>query len=180
MFSSLQIVEARQALLQKLQKNALVESDSKKTLDTSQGGSKAGGEPQGDNISSERKEASTDVSSVGVEMADEENSKKCLEKEHINAATSVRAQKKVENEDISFSDLEDEDNDLSSRSSRVNSGQETKVSSPSGCSNDWVQLQGSSETQGGGGQQKEGQSNSRDKDSSGEESNDWLTVDDFD
>ena len=47
-----------------------------------------------------------------------------------------------------------------------------------GC-NDWVQLNRSPEIQCGRGQQKEEQSNIRDKDSEGEDSNDRHTVDDF-
>ena len=90
-----------------------------------------------------------------------------LKEEDIDTGTSVRAQNKLEHEDdVSFSDLEDDDSDLSNRLSC------------NGC-NDWVQLNRSPEIQCGRGQQKEEQSNIRDKDSEGEDSNDRHTVDDF-
>lgn len=83
-----------------------------------------------------------------------------LKEEDIDTGTSVRAQNKLEHEDdVSFSDL----------SNRL---------SCNGC-NDWVQLNRSPEIQCGRGQQKEEQSNIRDKDSEGEDSNDRHTVDDF-
>lgn len=173
----------RDVLLQRLQKNAQFENDKTETLDVSQNGSKVG-MPQGKNMPSEEK-VSTEIISAVAEMDDEKNSEKWMEAEHIDTGTSVCAQKKLvqeeEDMDISFSDLEDDDNDISNRLSGLNTAEETKVSSPGGC-NDWVQLKGSPESQAGGGQheQRAGKSNSRDKDSEGEESNDWLTVDDFD
>ncbi|KAF5459208.1 hypothetical protein F2P56_023182 [Juglans regia] len=176
LLSTSKIVEVRDVLLQKLQKNAQMENDKTKTLDVSEDGSKL---VSGKNMPSEEK-VSTEIVSAVVEMNAEQNTEKWLEAEHIDTGTSVCAQKKlVQEEDISFSDLEDDDNDLSNRLSGLNSAEETKVSSPGGC-NDWVQLKGSPESQVGGGQQKVGKSNSRDKDSEGEESNDWLTIDDFD
>lgn len=172
--SSLQIIEARNVLLQKLQKNAQVENEDTKTLGTSQDGSKAG-KPEGKNIPSDEEEVSTDNNiSAAVEMDDEESSEKWLQEKDIDTG----AQKKVEHEeDISFSDLEDDDNNALSNRPSV---PETKVSSPSE-SSDWVQLNRSSDAQCSSGQHKAaGQSNSGEKDSEGEESNDWLTVDDFD
>jgi uncharacterized protein YndB with AHSA1/START domain len=168
----LQIIEARNVLFQKLQENAQVENEDTKTLYTSQDGSEAG-KPEGKNIPSEEKEVSTDkISAGGVEMDDEESTEKWSEEKDNDTGT----QKKVEpEEEISFSDLEDDDNALSNRPSVP----ETKVSSPSG-SSDWVQLKRSSDTQRGSDQHKAGRSNSGDKDSEGEESNDWLTVDDYD
>ncbi|XP_035549973.1 uncharacterized protein LOC108995594 [Juglans regia] len=176
LLSTSKIVESRDALLQKLQKNAQVENDNRKTLDKSQDGCMAS-KPEGKNVLSEE-EASTGIISGGVEMDDEQNTDKWLEDEPIDTGTTLGAQEKLEHEeDISFSDLEEDDNDLSNRLSGLNSAEETK--SPRGC-NDWVQLKGSPEFLVGGGQQKAVHSNSHDKDSEGEESNDWLTVDDFD
>ncbi|KAF5459204.1 hypothetical protein F2P56_023179, partial [Juglans regia] len=144
------IVEVRDVLLQKLQKNAQMENDKTKTLDVSEDGSKL---VSGKNMPSEEK-VSTEIVSAVVEMNAEQNTEKWLEAEHIDTGTSVCAQKKlVQEEDISFSDLEDDDNDLSNRLSGLNSAEETKVSSPGGC-NDWVQLKGSPESQVGDGQQK--------------------------
>ncbi|KAG2713351.1 hypothetical protein I3760_04G173200 [Carya illinoinensis] len=179
LLSTSKIVEVRDVLLQKLQKNAQMENDKTKTHNLSQDGNEVVSEPQGKNMLSEEK-VSTEIISAAVEMDGEQNNEKWLEAEHINTGTSVCAQKKlVQEDDISFSDLEDDDNDLSNRLSGLNLAEETKVSSPGGC-NDWVQLKGSPESQVGGGQQKASKSNSRDKDSEGEESTDWLTVDDFD
>lgn len=180
-FVSLQILEARDVLLQKLQKNARLENENSKTLDRSQDSSKAS-KPQGENMQSDLKVDSTDIRRAEVAMDDEGNTEKWLEEEDIETGTSVHAQNKVEHEedheeDVSFSDLEDDDNDLSNRLSCLSLKQQ-KEGHSNGC-NDWVQLNRSPETQCGHGQQKEGQSNIQDKDSEGEDSNDWLTVDDF-
>ena len=181
-FVSLQILEVRDVLLQKLQKNAQLENDNSKTLDRSQDSSKAS-KPQGENMQSDLKVDSTDIRTAEVAMDDKGDTEKWLEEEDIDTGTSVHAQNKVEHEedheeDVSFSDLEDDDNDLSNRLSCLSLKQQ-KEGHSNGC-NDWVQLNRSPETQCGHGQQKEGQSNIRDKDSEGEDSNDWLTVDDFD
>ena len=107
-FVSLHILKARDVLLQKLQKNAQVESENSKTLDRSQDGSKAS-DPQGESMPSDLKVDSTDIRSVEVAMDDEENTEKWLEEEDIDTVTSVRAQNKLEHdEDVSFSDLEDD------------------------------------------------------------------------
>ncbi|KAK7832617.1 hypothetical protein CFP56_026238 [Quercus suber] len=180
-FVSLQILEARDVLLQKLQKNAQLENENSKTLDRSQDSSKVS-KPQGENMQSDLKVDSTDIRRAEVAMDDEGNTEKWLEEEDIETGTSVHAQNKVEHEedheeDVTFSDLEDDDNDLSNRLSCLSLKQQ-KEGHSNGCS-DWVQLNRSPETQCGHGQQKEGQSNIQDKDSEGEDSNDWLTVDDF-
>ncbi|KAG6662526.1 hypothetical protein CIPAW_03G249000 [Carya illinoinensis] len=162
LLSTSKIVESRDALLKKLQKNAQVENDNRKTLDKSQDGCMAS-KPEGKNVLSEE-EASTGIISAGVEMDDEQNTEKWLEDEPIDTGTTLRTQNKLEHEDLSFSDLEEDDNDLSNRLSGLNSVEETKVSSPRGC-NDWVQLKGSPESLVGGGQQKAVHSNPQDKDS---------------
>ncbi|KAL4654164.1 hypothetical protein ACB092_01G358300 [Castanea dentata] len=182
LLSTSKILEVRDVLLQKLQKNAHLENENSKTLDRSQDSSKAS-EPQGENMQSDLKVDSTDIRRAEVAMDNEENTEKWLEEEDIDTGTSVRAQNNVEHEedheeDVSFSDLEDDDNDLSNRLSCLSLKQQ-KEGHSNGC-NDWVQLNRSPETQCGHGQQKEGESNIRDKDSEGEDSNDWLTVDDFD
>jgi len=85
---------------------------------------------------------------------------------------SSSAPKRFQSEDdVSFSDLEDDDTDLPNRPA-----QSTRASSPEG-SSEWVQL-----NKGAGirGSQSRGQLSSRDRESEGEESSDWLTVDDFD
>ena len=58
---------------------------------------------------SDLKVDSTDIKSVEVAMDDEENTEKWLEEEDIDTVTSMRAQNKLEHEeDVSFSDLEDD------------------------------------------------------------------------
>lgn len=90
------------------------------------------------------------------------------------SGVSSKVQKQLETEeDISFSDLEEYDNDLSVRSQQ----NIDKISSPRS-SNEWVRLNASVDTRGG--LQKADQSFSRKRDSEGEDSNDWLTIDDFD
>lgn len=76
-------------------------------------------------------------------------------------------------EDISFSDLEDEDNDLSDRLSAQRLEQSARVSSSSE-SNEWVGIQVSQA------KAKAGLSTTRAKGSEGEEPNDWFKVDETD
>ncbi|KAK6236157.1 hypothetical protein SCA6_011494 [Theobroma cacao] len=168
------VVKTRDALLQKLQNNnnAQVANSS---LDASEESSEVS-ETKRENASSEEK-VSEIVNAEGLEITDEENAGQWLEEGDISSGSCVSVKKNLEDEeDVSFSDLEDDDNYLSNKVSVPKSKQDIKASSPSG-SNDWVQLNKSPETRGG--LQKAGQSNSRDKESEGEESNDWLTDDDF-
>lgn len=151
-------------------------SENSNTLDTSEGGSRVN-EIQGQKIPS--RETLTEIVSAteGLDIDDEENTEHWLEDTDIDTRTSVDNQKKLEHEeDVSFSDLEEDDNDLSTRLSASRQAQGIRAPSPSG-SSDWVQLNESSETQGG--LQKARQSISCDKDSD-VESSDWLKVDDFD
>lgn len=189
LLSTSEVREARNVLLQRLQKNSQVEDEDSRTIDTSEDGSEdsgtidtskdgsKAGKPQGRNIPPEDKEVSSDKLSAGVEVDDEESTEKWLEEKDSDTGSHVSSQKRlVHEEDISFSDLEDDAHAPSNRASGRQSLEETKVSSPSG-STDWVELNRSSDSQCGSGHQKAGQSKSRDKDSEGEESNDWLTVD---
>ncbi|EEF30430.1 conserved hypothetical protein [Ricinus communis] len=178
--STPQIVETRNILLQKLQnkKNLKVENSDPASLHISQDSSKIT-ERAEDNIPSQGKEVTEIANATGrLEIDDEESADQWLKETEINTDTTLDGQKKLEHEeDVSFSDLENDDNDLASRLSGSKKAQEiTRVPSPSG-SSDWVQLNESSETQAG--LQKARQSISREKDSDGE-SNDWLKVDDFD
>lgn len=87
--------------------------------------------------------------------------------EEVDRCTTTDPQRQSENEeDVSFSDLEDDDNELSHKQSGPEVSKGDKV---------WVQLNESSEAK-----QKADQSPLRDKESEGEDSNDWLTVDDTD
>ncbi|XWS27053.1 hypothetical protein CRYUN_Cryun26dG0083500 [Craigia yunnanensis] len=165
LLSTPEVVETRDALLQKLQnnKNTQVENSNP---DASEESGKVT-ETKQENISSEEKVSEIVNAAEGLEIAREENAEQWLEEADISSGSSVSVKKNLEHEeDVSFSDLEDDDK----------STQHDKTSSPTG-SNEWVQLNKRPETRGG--LQKAGQSNYRDKDSEGEESNEWLTDDDF-
>lgn len=73
-------------------------------------------------------------------------------------------------EDVSFSDLEDEENDDPSDKLSARGASTSEKA--------WVQLDGSSGSQGS--KQNASHNVSKDKESEGEDSNDWLTVDDTD
>lgn len=156
-----EIVEARHVLLENLRnRNSQLEnSDASQKEDTEVN------ETQGESSSQEKvlpqaKKAANDQ--IQIEQDD-------------TSGVSSKVQKQLETgEDISFSDLEEYDNDLSVRSLQ----NIDKISSPRS-SNEWVRLNASVvDTRGG--LQKADQSFSRKRDSEGEDSNDWLTIDDFD
>lgn len=171
----LQVVETRDALLQKLQnnKNAQVENSNLNACEESSNVS----ETEQEKISSDEKVSEIVNAAGGLEIASEDNAELWLEEADISSGSSVSVKRNLEHEeDVSFSDLEDDDNYPSNKVSVPKSTQHDKTSSPSE-SGDWVQLNKRPETSGR--LQKAGQSNSQDKDSEGEESNDWLTDDDF-
>lgn len=116
------------------------------------------------------------------DLVEASSSQQRAEIDHENA-TSADTKKQPENEEeISFSDLEDDENDendLAGRLSRLRQARDKRVPSPNG-SSEWVRLGEHSGTQGAGGGGQKGQSTSKGKDSEGEESNDWLTVDEGD
>uniref|UniRef100_A0A5B6ZQH1 BSD domain-containing protein n=1 Tax=Davidia involucrata TaxID=16924 RepID=A0A5B6ZQH1_DAVIN len=196
LLSTPEIVDVRKILLQKLQnkRNLPVEtSEDSEIVNSSQEGDRDQvNYTQGDNNPSHGKQVSDEAvtshgkqvlgeavkTALGMENDGHENTEQWLDEEDVDTCTSVDAQKQPENEeDVSFSDLDDDDNDLSGRLSGFRLAKDNRVSSPNG-SNEWVQLNENSGTQGG--QQKAGQLASREKDSEGEESNEWLTVDDID
>ncbi|KAE8689038.1 ENTH/ANTH/VHS superfamily protein isoform 1 [Hibiscus syriacus] len=170
-----EVVETRDALLQKLQnnKNAQTENSS---LDASEEGGKFGETIQENGSSEERVSEIVNVAE-GLEITSGEDSAvQWVEEADISSGSPVRVVHNLENEeDVSFSDLEDDDNYLSNRVSVPKSKQHDKAPSSSG-SNDWVQLNKRPETRD---LHKAGQSNFQDKYSEGEESNEWLTDDDF-
>ncbi|PSS08400.1 Biorientation of chromosomes in cell division protein [Actinidia chinensis var. chinensis] len=185
LLSTTEIAEAREVLLQKLgnRRNEPVEtSEVSQTINLSQEGVKADN-GQGEGSLSLAYEVSTETPSAEPGAKSEihpNDTKERSEKEEVDACTSSGTQKPPENEeDVSFSDLDDDDNDLSGRLSRLKPTDDERAPSLIG-SSEWVRLNENSGTQGGDGQ-KAGQP-IREKDSEGEESNDWLTVDknDFD
>lgn len=104
-----------------------------------------------------------------MDKGKQENTDQWLEEEDTDTGISVGAVKQLDNEDdVSFSDLEDDDNDISLGLKR-----DTRAPSPDG-SSEWINLKENHNTHG---QRRPGASASRERDSEGEESNDWLTVD---
>ncbi|GAV88192.1 BSD domain-containing protein [Cephalotus follicularis] len=186
LLSTPKLVETRELFLQKLQnkknehintENSSIPQDCSQVNETREDDAASGkNETQGENISSRDLEATEIIiGNEGLYIDNREKTDKWLEESDIDTGTSVDAQKELEHEvDVSLSDLEDDDSDLSRRLSATRSTQDAYASSAS-VSNDWVQLNESSEALDGF--QNARQSTSRDKDSEGE---DWLTVDEFD
>ncbi|KAK6945146.1 BSD domain [Dillenia turbinata] len=174
------VVEARDVLLQKLQNKKNLQVDDS---EDSQGGSKVGDIEEAEISSIQEKQVlSETVNAVEqLEIDKHENIAQWFEDEDADTGVSSNAQKRLGNEDdVSFSDLEDDDEDdtdLSSHRTHSRLPASKRESSPSG-SSDWVQLNENAGTRIG--QIKAEQTTSREKDSEGEESNDWLTVDDVD
>lgn len=160
LLSTPKIIETRNVLLQKLQDNRTAQANNSSTQ------------------ASTEKEVSEIVSATqGLEIDDEENTERWLDDTDIDSGISVNNQQKIEHEeDVSFSDLEDDGDDLPSRLSAASAGHEVKAISLTG-SNDWIKLNDSFENRGN--VEKARQSTSREKDSEGE-SSDWLAVDEFD
>nr|XP_017178767.2 uncharacterized protein LOC103400072 isoform X1 [Malus domestica] len=179
LLSTPKIVEARDALLHKLQNKTNTQEDApEKSILVSPKRHIQDGKTRGEEVSSQEKEALTEIVNIAERLKtdDKEGTEQWSEGASISSGTLVDGQRKHEPEDdISFSDLEDDENDLSSRQSGLRQGRDARACSPNG-SNDWVQLNQSSETEGG--QKKAGRS--KGKDSEGEDSSDWFAVDEYD
>ncbi|XP_068331647.1 uncharacterized protein [Pyrus communis] len=179
LLSTPKIVEARDVLLHKLQnKRNTQENAPEKSILVSPKRHIQDGKTRGEEVSSQEKEALTEIVNMAERLKtdDEEGTEQWSEGASISSGTLVDGQRKHEPEDdISFSDLEDDENDLSSRQSGLRQGPDARACSPNG-SNDWVRLNRSSETEGG--QKKAGRS--KGKDSEGEDSSDWFAVDEYD
>ncbi|KAL5786372.1 hypothetical protein ACOSQ2_008764 [Xanthoceras sorbifolium] len=162
--STPKIIETRNVLMQKLQNKRNEQVETSNTPNTP---------CQGESIPSRVKEVTEIVNAMpALEIDDEENTEQWLEDEDTDTGIPVNTQKKIACvDDVSFSDLEDDDTDPPRKPAEDN-----KTTSPSG-SNDWVKLNEGSENRGD--REKARQSISRDKDSEGE-SSDWLAVDEFD
>ncbi|XP_073289674.1 uncharacterized protein [Primulina huaijiensis] len=175
LLSAPQVVEARETLLKKLQnKSNTMQETSENHSENSETNRDVdhGHVSEGDESDTQHKSTSSEIVSAKKPMdntAPESN----ISEEEKGSRTSVDARKQSENEDISFSDLEDDDNDLSEKNlgSRV-------LNDDKGEANEWIQL---NENMGGrGAKKKAGHSALRDKESESEDSNDWLAVDDND
>ncbi|KAK9130614.1 hypothetical protein Sjap_011101 [Stephania japonica] len=169
MLSTSQVLEARELLLQKLQNSKNAQSKSSKPVDVPLETRGKGADAQ--LVSTAAKKQETLIENVNTVNSEDEDVDQWLE-EDVETGTS---QKRLGNEqDVSFSDLEDDDdNDTSDQHGRPSSQQSAHASSPSGSSG-WVQLSENSKSS------ERKKKVSRDKDSEGESSNDWQTVDDFD
>ncbi|CAI9100897.1 OLC1v1038086C1 [Oldenlandia corymbosa var. corymbosa] len=180
LLSTSQIVEVRETLLKKLQnkkdKDAQMESSGSETGNTSTG--------------NEQINAAQDYTSKTADITPEEASssgkrevqtlypEESLKHEDAGKNKPLNDLKDTEDlDDVSFSDLEDDDNESSDRASSFKPSQSGRASSASE-SNEWVRL---NETSGSHGSlNKSGLPTRRGKDSEGEDSSDWLTVDDSD
>lgn len=181
LLSTSEIIEVRETLLLKLENksNALaVASGVSETVNTPALGQEMSaiqedkGLPEQKDVSAETanstKEREVETGKNGMRLRDED----------AGLPKSLDGQKHPQNEDdVSFSDLEDDDNDLSDKvsgSRRTQSGRGSSASE----SSEWVRLTENPGAQSG--QNNPGLSTRRGKGSEGEESNDWLTVDDID
>ncbi|XP_075509833.1 uncharacterized protein LOC142546165 [Primulina tabacum] len=174
LLSAPQVVEARETLLKKLQnKSNTMQETSENHSENSETNHDIdhGHISEGDESDTQHKSTSSEIISAKKPM-DNTAPESTISEEEKGSCTSVDARKQSENEDISFSDLEDDD-DLSEKilGSRV-------LNDDKGEANEWVQL---NENMGGrGAKKKAGHSALRDKESESEDSNDWLAVDDND
>ncbi|KAK6135481.1 hypothetical protein DH2020_030767 [Rehmannia glutinosa] len=166
------IADARETLMSKLQNKTDVDqetSDNPDPSDTSNDSSGNLHSAEGDESASQHKDATETVNpSQQRDNIVNEETESGRHSEDVDTSTSIDAQKqKPENEeDVSFSDLEDDDSDSSDKLSGHKESKKDKV---------WVQLNENSGTK-----QKADQYALRENKSEGEDSNDWLTVDDTD
>ncbi|XP_075475015.1 uncharacterized protein LOC142505792 [Primulina tabacum] len=175
LLSAPQVVEARETLLKKLQNksNTMQEkSENHSRNPESNHDIDKGHILEGDVSDMQHKSTSSEIITANKpldNMAPEHN----ISEEERGSCTSVDARKQSENEDISFSDLEDDEDDLSKNilgSRLLNNGK--------GEASEWTQQNDNSGGQGG--KKKADQSALRAKESESEDSNDWLAVDDSD
>ncbi|XP_061350854.1 uncharacterized protein LOC133295935 isoform X2 [Gastrolobium bilobum] len=171
--STPKIVEAREMLLLKLEERKNLqagECEKPRTVDTYQEGREDSGTGS---ISFEDNQILTEVTNAvkGLEVDDTISTEKWMEDTDIDATSLTSCTKLQQEEDVSFSDLEDDVSYSSDKLSGHREAQDIRGSSPDG-SSDWVQLHESSER---GGWQK---ARLKGKDSE-DESNEWLAVDEF-
>lgn len=138
-------------------------------MDTHQEGR---GDSERESISYEQNLILTEVTNAtkGLEIEDMISSKKWSENTNTDATSLTSCTKLKQEEDVSCSDLEDYRSDSSDKLS--GHGEAFRGSSPDG-SSDWVRLRERSER---GGRQKAVPFKGKDSE---DESNDWLTVDEF-
>ncbi|KAF9613837.1 hypothetical protein IFM89_012369 [Coptis chinensis] len=164
LLSTAQIVETRDILLQTLQKRTNAQLQTSTADGLSLEVNENGNDIQEERSSVEEKKVFGKT--VIAEDQEDLDVYKWLE-EDVETGPFFNSRNQLGNEqDVSFSDLEDDDNDTSSS----NPAKNIHLSSPNESSG-WVQLSENS---------KPSQPASQQKDSESEESNEWLTVDEFD
>ncbi|KAF3662567.1 putative clathrin assembly protein-like isoform X1 [Capsicum annuum] len=171
------VVEVRETLLQQLQSKKDSQPEASKdseTVDASEKDVEISGQQVSESKLEEKNISETANASQDKDSLHGEKRQEPLDEEKTKNTTSYADKNE---DDVSFSDLEDDDTDLSDRLQGSKPPHRKKVSSSSE-SHEWIQLNENSKAQGS--QQKAGQSIHRDKDSEGDESSDWLTVDDID
>lgn len=153
----LQIVKVREMLLQQLQNKKITESEPTKEPETVQR-----------SLDGEKRLSNTNAAAEPCSNAAPD----------VKVITDEKSEQQIKDvEDVSFSDLEDDDTDSSDQKpeTRVSHSKKASLSSES---HEWVQLNESSNDRVT--QRIAGQSTSSGKDSEGEESSGWHTVDDAD
>lgn len=179
LLSTPEIVEVRETLLQQLQSKKDPQPEASKdseTVDASEKDVKVGGQHRSESKLEEQNiSAETANASHGKDSLQGEERQEKLKDEKTKGTTSYADKNE---DDVSFSDLEDDDDTDISDKLQGSKPTHTKKVSSSSESHEWIKLNENSRGQGS--QQKAGQSSHRDKDSEGEESSDWLTVDDID
>lgn len=161
----LQIVEARGKLLHKLQERNMappVNSEVSESVETLKN---SGGNENSTHANKRPTHGNEETNYA-------ENSKEFKEKD---VGTYSSDEVKQSEGEISFSDIESDDNFLSGKYSGTRQSEIPSCSGPS----DWVDLKGSFGILGGD-KQKTVPSTSGEKGSESEESNEWLTIDDSD
>ncbi|KAF5175324.1 Bsd domain-containing protein, partial [Thalictrum thalictroides] len=172
LLSTPQILEARDVLLQivRNRKNENLQTSNKENLSLEVN-------EKGNNAQERSPVQEKRVSGENVNAEHQEDVDQWLE-EDVETGTSFTGRNHLGDEqDVSFSDLEDDDNDSTSQQGGASPVSNVQLSSPNDSSG-WVQLSESSGA--GGGRKKTVQQSSRDKDSEGEGSSEWLTIDESD
>ncbi|KAK7347097.1 hypothetical protein VNO80_21624 [Phaseolus coccineus] len=167
--STPKILDARDVLLQKLGEEKAEESEKHRTVDSNQ---EVRENRERESISFEQNQVLTEITNAveGLEVDDTVSTEKWLEDTDIDASSFASCTKLQQEEDVSFSDLEDDGSYSSDKLSSYREKQDIRGSSPEGATSDWVQLRESSV--------RKKAIPLKGKDSE-DESNDWLTIDDF-
>ncbi|CAL0330476.1 unnamed protein product [Lupinus luteus] len=175
LLSTPKIVEARDMLLLKLGERKHLQAEECEKPRTVDRYEERREDSKRESISSEQNHILTDITNAvkGLEVDDTSGNEKWLEDTDIDTASLISCSKLQQEEDVLFSDLDDDGSDNFDRLSvsGFREAQDKRGSSPD-CSSDWVQLHENSEK---GGRHK---ANLKGKDSE-DESNDWFTVDEF-